>query len=102
MVASIPETKRGWREWFAIVCGWLVCAAMCLGLTIGLEPWPAAYDTFYPVAILLLFGNVFLFLFIGSRWAANPVRLYGSVARLCVGEGLLLAGSYVLGRFIMH
>lgn len=101
-MGNTPErTKRSWSEWLAIVAGWLVCAAFCLALTIGLEAYPAAYDTFYPVAILFLFGNVFLFMFIGSRWAGHPGRLYASVARLCIGEGILLAGLYLLGRFAM-
>lgn len=97
----MQEKKRGWGEWLAIVCGWLVCAGLCLAMTIGLEPYPSAYDTFSPVALVILFGNVFIFLFIGSRWAGEPRRLYGSVLRLCIGEGLMLAGVYALGRFAM-
>lgn len=101
MEDSSKKIRRGWKEWFAIVAGWLACAALCLGLTISLEAYPAGYDTFYPLAILILFGNVFLFMFIGSRWAGQPVMLYASVARLCVGEALLLGGFYLLGRFAM-
>lgn len=93
--------KRGWSEWLAIVFGWLVCAALCLALSVLLESFPAAYDTFLPAIILLLFANIFVFMFIGSRWAGQPVRLYGSVLRICIGEGLLLAGLYVLARFAM-
>ena len=32
------------------VCGWLVCAAMCLWLTISLEGYPKAYSLAYPSA----------------------------------------------------
>lgn len=93
------KISRGWASWLAAVAGWLICAFLCLCLTIGLEPYAQAYDMFFPVAILLLFGNILVFLFISSRWGAWPARLAGAVARVCIGEGLLLAGIYALGRY---
>lgn len=93
--------KRSWLEWLAMVLGWLFCAGCCLALTIALEPYAQAYDTFLPAVILLLFCNIFVFLFVGSRWAAQPARLYGSVARICLGELLLLAGMFAVGRYAM-
>lgn len=41
------------------VCGWLVCAAMCLWLTISLEGYPKAYSLAYPAAMAVLFSNIF-------------------------------------------
>lgn len=90
---------RTWSEWFAIVAGWLACAASCLYLSLLLEPYPAAYDTFFPLIILLLFGNVFIFFFIASRWNKKPKRLYLSVLRVFVGEAIFLAGIFFLGRY---
>ena len=43
------------------VCGWLVCAAMCLWLTISLEGYPRAYSLAYPAAMAVLFSNIFVF-----------------------------------------
>lgn len=91
--------KKGWLVWFGAVTGWLACAGLCLLASIGLEPWPYAYDMLFPVILLLLFGNVFVFLFIVTRWGAQPGRFFGSVGRVFLGEGLLLAGLYALGRF---
>ena len=90
---------RGWREWFALVAGWLACAAACLYASILLEPFPAVYDTFFPFIILLLFGNIFVFFFIASRWNGQPRRLYNSVIRIFLGESLLLAGIFFLGKY---
>lgn len=87
--------------WALAVAGWLLCSAMCLWLTIALEPWPMAYDMLFPAVILVLFGNIFLFLLVATRWAASLRKLANSVMRLCLGEGLLLGGLYLLGRFCM-
>lgn len=91
--------KKGWLIWLMAVAGWLVCAALCLAVTIGLEAWPQAWDMFFPAILLILFCNILLFLFITSRWVSDLRRAAGSVVRICVGEGLLLAGIYALGRF---
>lgn len=85
----------------ACIAGWLACAGMCLWLTLELEAYPYAYDMFFPVILLILFCNIFLFLFIAARWAAQASRLYGSVARLCAAEAIILAGMYGAGRWCM-
>lgn len=94
-----PEKRNTWLPWLISVLGWLVCASFCLLLTINLESWPDAYDILFPAVLLMLFGNIFVFLFLASRYGTQPARLGAAVARLCLGEGLLLAGLYVLGRF---
>lgn len=96
------EAKRpGWLAWLVCVLGWLVCAGFCLWLTIALEAYPYAYDIFFPAILLILFCNILLFLFIATRWAPSVSRLCGAVARLCIGEAIILAGMYGLGRFCM-
>ena len=90
--------ERGFLSWLACVLGWLVCAAFCLAAFIGLEAYPAAYDIFFPAILLVLFCNIFLFLFVATRWSGNWGRLLGSIIRVCAGEGLLMAGIYALGR----
>lgn len=92
--------KAGWIGWLVCVCGWLVCAGMCLWLTIALEAYPYAYDLFFPAILLILFCNVLLFLFIATRWAADAKRLAGSVGRLCLGEAILLGGMFFLGKYL--
>lgn len=93
--------KRGFAAYAAAVAGWLICAAFCLWLTVELEAWPAAYDMFFPAVLLILFGNIFVFLFISSRWARQTSRLFSSVFRVCLGEAFLLAGMYILGRYFL-
>lgn len=90
---------KGWLSWFICVLGWLLCAAMCLWLTILLETWPYAYDMLFPAILLVLFCNILVFLFIGSRWGNRSRNILVAVVRVCIGEGLLLAGLYLLGRF---
>lgn len=102
MNAASPDTRGGgWLAWLIVVLAWLVCAAFCLALTVALEPWPGAYDTLYPVAIVVLFANIFVFWFILNRWSGDPRRLTGSAVRVCLGEGLFLALIYCLGRFAL-
>lgn len=88
-----------WLSWVWSVAGWLVCAFMCLWFMVELETWPNAYDLFFWAVILLLFGNIFMFLFVVTRWGLWPGRLLGAVARVCVGEGLILLCFYLVGRF---
>lgn len=88
-----------WLAWLAAVAGWLLCAGFCLLLTIGLEPFPYAYDLLFSVIIFILFFNVFIYLFIVNRWGADTSRLIRSVIRVCIGEGLVMAGLYVLGKY---
>lgn len=104
MSANTPLQRlvpRGWLSWVTAVFGWLLCAAMCLWLTIELEAWPYAYEMFFPAVLLILFCNIFLFLFVAGRWGADAGRLAGSAARICIGEAILLAGMYCLARFCM-
>ena len=54
------------------VCGWLVCAAMCLWLTISLEGYPKAYSLAY---------------------------LLPAVIRVCFGEGTMLLLVWLWGRY---
>lgn len=97
----MAESKKNiFLSWAASVAGWLVCAALCLLLAIDLEN-RSAYEIFYPVVILLLFANVFLFLFVAMRWGALPRRLFDSIARICIGEGLLLLMMDILGRYVI-
>lgn len=97
--AGSSEAGRNWLGWLFSVGGWLVCAGMCLETTILLEAWPAGYDALFPAILLIIFGNIFVFLFITSRWGSNLKTLAGAVVRVCVGEGLFLAGIYALGRY---
>lgn len=91
----------GWFIWLVSVTGWLVCAAMCLVLVILLESFPYGYDLFFPAVLLILFCNIFIFLFITSRWGLQLKRLVRAVFRVILGEGLILAGMYGLARFAM-
>lgn len=96
---AMESSAKGWLSWFICVVGWLLCAAMCLWLTITLEAWPYAYDMLFPAILLVLFCNILVFLFIGTRWGKLVGHLLGAVMRVCIGEGCLLAGLYLLGRF---
>ena len=49
--------------------------------------------------VLILFCNILVFLFVATRWASQTRRLFGAVARVCVGEGLLLLLMYAAGRY---
>lgn len=99
MAADNGEIKKGWLAWAVSVAGWLICAAICLLLTLYLEQWPYAYDMLFPVVLVILFGNIFLFLFIATRWGGRNGRLLASVARVCIGEALFLGGLYILGKY---
>ena len=72
-----------------------------LWLMVELESWPNAYDMFFWAIILILFCNIFLFLFVSSRAGRTARQLFYAVLRLCVGEGLVLLIFYLLGRFAM-
>lgn len=98
---SGKSLKNTWLSWLGAVAGWLVCAGLCLWFILEIEPYPYAYEMFFPFALLLLFGNIFLFLFISARWGEQPGRLFASLGRVCVGEGLFLAALYCLSRFFI-
>ncbi|MDE5832556.1 MAG: hypothetical protein K2H64_06165 [Desulfovibrio sp.] len=91
--------KNNWLAWLSVVCGWLACAFCCLVLTVELEVYPQAYATLFPAILIILFGNIFVFLFIVNRWGSSSRALLSAVIRVCAGEALLLAGLYCLGRF---
>lgn len=95
------ELQKSWLGWVIAVCGWLICASLCLTATILLEAYPQGYDTLFPAIILIIFCNVFVFLFITGRWGNSPRRLIDSVIRVCIGEALFLAGIYALGRYVL-
>ena len=98
--ASAPAKKAtGWLSWVVAVAGWLICAGLCLWLTIALEAWPYAYEVFFPAILLILFCNILVFLFVATRWGSQTRRLFGAVARVCIGEGLLLFIMYAAGRY---
>lgn len=97
--ARPSEAGRNWLGWLFSVGGWLVCAGMCLETTILLEAWPAGYDALFPAILLIIFCNVFVFLFIAARWGSRLKTLAAAVVRVCAGEGLFLAGIYALGRY---
>ena len=90
----------GFLAWAVSVAGWLICAGLCLWLTIALEAYPAAYELFFPAILLILFCNILVFLFITTRWAADLRRLIGSVFRVCAGEGIILAGMFCMGKYL--
>ena len=97
---SAPAKKAtGWLSWAVAVAGWLICAGLCLWLTIALEAWPYAYEVFFPAILLILFCNILVFLFVATRWGSQTRRLFGAVVRVCVGEGLLLLLMYAAGRY---
>lgn len=97
----VKKAAPGLAAWAICVLGWLLCAGLCLALTLLLEAWPAAYDLFLPAVLLILFGNILVFLFVATRLAGNPGKLIGAVFRVCLGEGLILALFYVLGIFLV-
>lgn len=92
---------RGLLAWLAAVCGWLLCAALCLWALLELERWPYGYEVFFPAILLILFCNILLFLFVAGRWGSNARRLALSVGRICLGEAILLGGMCALARFCM-
>ena len=81
------------------VCGWLVCAAMCLWLTISLEGYPRAYSLAYPAATAVLFSNIFGFIFSSSPCAGDVRRLLPAGIRVCFGEGTMLLLVWLWGRY---
>jgi len=91
----------GWLSWLTVVGGWLLCATMCLILTIRLEVWPKAYDFFFPAAVAVLFSNIFVFMFMASRYGAHAGKLFRAVCRVCLSEGILLFLFYGWGRFFI-
>lgn len=96
---AASRSGRSLLAWLICVGGWLLCAAMCLALTIELEKWPLAYDMLFPAVLLILFCNILVFLFVASRFGNAAKLLFAAVGRICIGEGLLLAGFYLLGRY---
>lgn len=98
---SATGKSAGFLAWAVSVAGWLICAALCLWLTIALEAYPAAYDTFFPAIILILFCNILVFLFITTRWVGNLRRLAGSVLRVCLGEAIILGGMFCMGKYLL-
>lgn len=93
--------KALWINYLIATGGWLACAALCLALTIKLEEFPYAYEVFFPAVLLMLFGNIFVFLFIASRWSADTKKLSLAVGRVCLAETLFAIGFYCLGRFLI-
>ncbi len=91
----------GFVAWVVCVAGWLICAGLCLWLTIALEAYPYAYEMFFPAVLLILFCNILVYLFVATHWANDIRRLLGSVIRVCIGEAIILAGMYALGRYCM-
>lgn len=95
------KTSALWINYLLATAGWLACAALCLALTVKLEEFPHAYDVLFPAALLLLFGNIFVFLFIASRWSDNTRRLSMAVGRVCLAETIFVVGIYCIGRFFI-
>lgn len=95
------KSGNGFLSWGISVLGWLICAGLCLWLTLELEAWPYAYDMIFPAILLILFCNILVFLFISYRWARDLKRLAGSVARVCVGEAIILGGLFLMGKYLI-
>lgn len=103
MPAGAQKPKApGFMAWLYCLAGWLICAGLCLWFTVEMEAYPAAYDMFFPAVLLILFCNILLFLFVAVRWAQSLGKLGCAIARICLGEGLFLAGMYLLGRFFIN
>lgn len=81
------------------VSGWLLCAAMCLWLTVSLEGYPEAYGYALPVALVVLFGNIFAYIFVSVRCASRLQCLLPRVVGICLGEGALLLLVYLWGKY---
>lgn len=96
------DTKKTCLSWSISVGGWLICAGLCLGLTIALEYYPVAYDIFFPAIIIILFGNIFIFIFVSGRWGANTKNLLFSTLRICIGEFLILTLFYLIGKYAIN
>ena len=95
------KSPTGWLSWLTAVGGWRLCAAMWLVLTIRLEVWPRAYDFVFPAVVALLFSNILVFMFMGSRYGAHAGKLFRAVCRVCLSEGALLLILYGWGRFFI-
>ena len=95
------KSSGGWLSWLTAVGGWLLCAAMCLVLTIRLEVWPRAYDFVFPAVVAVLFSNILVFMFMASRHGAHAGKLFRAVCRVCLSEGALLLLLYGWGRFFI-
>lgn len=91
----------GFLAWALSVAGWLICAAFCLWAMVSLEAYPNAYDMFFYAIILILFCNIFLFLFVTARWGKDIKRLAGSIGRVVLGEAALLYGMFAIGKYLM-
>lgn len=91
--------------WFGnaclVVAGWFVCAAMCLYMTICLEQWPAAWDSMFPVAVAILFGNFAVFYTVSLRCTARGKSLAMPVFFICFGEAALFGIMYMIGRYMI-
>lgn len=82
------------------VSGWLICAALCLFLTIRLEAWPQAYDMALPAVLGVMFGNLAVFVFVPLRLKDDMKILFRAVVRICVVEGLLLLALYFAAKYV--
>lgn len=100
-VKQEKTSSTGWLSWLIAVGGWLICAAMCLFLTVSLEGWPRAYDFVLPAVIAILFSNIVVFLFMSSRFGEHAGILFRAVSRVCMAEGVLLLLLYAGGRFFI-
>ncbi|WP_297824939.1 hypothetical protein [uncultured Desulfovibrio sp.] len=94
-------SSAGWLSWLTAVGGWLLCATMCLVLTIRLEGWPRAYEFVFPVVVAVLFSNILVFMFMASRCGAHAGKLFRAVCLVCLSEGALLLILYGWGRFFI-
>ena len=77
------------------VCGWLVCAAMCLWLTIYSSAAQTPYGTSYCYGETEFSETIFT----SSRCAGDVRRLLPAVIRVCFGEGTMLLLVWLWGRY---
>ena len=95
------QPSTGGVAWLIGGGGGLICAAMCLFLTVSLEGRPKAYNFVLPAVVAILFSNIVVFLFMSSRFGEHAGILFRAVSRVCMAEGVLLLLLYAGGRFFI-
>lgn len=99
MQTEIQEIKSSWLLNAGIcLVGWLICAGMCLTLTIMLEGIPEGYDAALIPMLVILFANIFVFIFTASHWENKSATLCAVVCGIITVECLILGLLYLWAR----